>query len=110
MSGFDFDFITTLKLDNGDFDVLIQAKNFRPARPAPACNNPDSPAFSDCGDDAEVEEYTVHFYFQKEQVFFVEVPEKLLDILDEIITDKIFTKGEEIYMEEIMNNKGEEYE
>ncbi len=28
---------------------------FTPARPAPACSNPDSPAFSDSGDGAETD-------------------------------------------------------
>ena len=28
---------------------------YTPARPAPACSNHDSPNFSDCGDDEEIE-------------------------------------------------------
>jgi hypothetical protein len=100
MKKLDFDFISSLKLDNGNFDVLIQVKGFTPTRPAPPCNNPDSPLFSDCGDDPEFDEYIVHFYFMKNQVFFMEVPEDLLDIMEEEIYEMIFTKGDEIYWEE----------
>jgi len=108
MKKFDFDFITELKLNNGNFDILVQVTGFKPSRPAPPCSNPDSPAFSDCGDDPEFDDYKAHFYFSTtEKTFFIDVPEELLDIVDEIMFEKICTKGEEIYWNE---NKIEEKE
>jgi hypothetical protein len=103
MKKFDFDFSTELKLDNGNFDILVQVSGYLPTRPAPPCSNPDSPAFSDCGDDPEFDEYKAHFYFKTDQkTFFINVPEELLEIMEEVMFEKICMKGDEIYWEEIM--------
>jgi hypothetical protein len=100
---FDFDFITELKLNNGTFDILVQVTGYVPTRQAPPCNNPDSPAFSDCGDDPEFDDYKAHFYFSHPaRTFFIGIPEELLDLVDEIMFDKICTKGDEIYWNEML--------
>lgn len=38
-----------------DEDIIIEITHYKPGRPAPACSNPSSPAYSDPGDDVEVE-------------------------------------------------------
>ena len=45
---------TYLTVNGIDTDVTITAE-YRASRPAPACSNPDSPAFSDSGDPEEIE-------------------------------------------------------
>lgn len=40
-------------LDNIEIKFEIE---YYPGRPAPACSNPDSPLFSDPGDDAEIQD------------------------------------------------------
>jgi hypothetical protein len=39
-------------------DVEVECV-FTPGRPAPACQNPSSPAFSDCGDPEEIDDLHV---------------------------------------------------
>lgn len=36
-------------------EVEIEVLSYTPERPAPYCSNPDSPSYSDCGDDPEGE-------------------------------------------------------
>ena len=40
--------------------ILIDVTHYSPERPAPPCSNPSSPAYSDPGDDEEIE-YELYF-------------------------------------------------
>ena len=42
----------------GEIELLLEA-TFTPGRPAPVCSNHDSPAFSDCGDAALIEDIKI---------------------------------------------------
>ena len=50
-------------IDYEDFEIVFKVTGFKPARPAPPCSNPDSPAFSDCGDDGESGDIEAYFRF-----------------------------------------------
>jgi len=61
----------------------IQITHYRPGRAAPACSNPDSPEFSDSGDDPELE---FIIYFAGTQT---EIPEEMeylyTEMFDEVL-------------------------
>jgi hypothetical protein len=68
----------------------LKVKGFTPSRPAPACSNHDSPAFSDCGDDADFEDVAPFIVVKAKawntvdgRMQYVEI-EKAIPIPDEI--------------------------
>lgn len=78
-------------------EITLKVRNFKPSRPAPACQNHDSPAFSDSGDDAEYQD--VEVFFGGEQL-----PKNLADAILEILeednlTSDIIDQGEELAMD-----------
>lgn len=82
-----------IELDN-NFSLDIQVEGFKPARPAPACSNPDSPLYSDSGDCAEWEEMEIRIKFTTDnnpfksgtKIFFIDI--------DEATQEEIFDKYE----------------
>ena len=50
----DVEFRCTLEIEGGDIEVFVEA-NVTPGRPAPPCQDHDSPAFCDSGDPIEVD-------------------------------------------------------
>ncbi|HUU86385.1 MAG TPA: hypothetical protein VMX17_01360 [Candidatus Glassbacteria bacterium] len=81
---------------NIEIGLLVEITYYLPDRPAPACSNPSSPAYSDPGDDAELEFvlYTIDGKGKKK-----EIPEEF-HFLYETLYDEIFEKVEEIKDEE----------
>lgn len=99
MSRFNFEFIIEKEFKNSYVEIFINVKNYIPTRPAPICSNPSSPAFSDCGDDPEFEDYTANILILTEQgqIFFVPLPDDLHDVLETEIIDEIFKRGDKHY-------------
>jgi len=54
-----------LEIDLPEIEVEVDVTHYTPYRPAPYCSNPDSPKFSDSGDDEELE-YDLSFVFRGE--------------------------------------------
>jgi len=79
-----------------EIGLLVEITHYLPERQAPACSNPSSPAYSDPGDDAELEFllYTVNIKGEKK-----EIPEEF-HFLYAALYDEIFEKVEEIKDEE----------
>jgi hypothetical protein len=75
-----------------DLFLVIKVYGYKPARPAPACNNPDSPLFSDCGDDAEWD--SVDFYYFIDNKEYQIKDEEFCLYLEDILIDEIITVGE----------------
>jgi hypothetical protein len=103
MKGYNFEFTMSKSFPNAEVEIFIQVKDFTPERPAPACSNPSSPAYSDCGDSAEFGDYFVHMMIMTEQgkIFFIPLPDDLFALLEEEIIEEIFKKGEENHQAEL---------
>jgi len=97
--GFNFEFSMDYDFDNhSGTELFLQVNDFIPSRPAPACNNPDSPSFSDCGDDAEYDEFLVHIVIRHQgKVFFIPLPDDMYLLLEDELIDRIFNEGEKKY-------------
>lgn len=108
--GFNFNFTMPIEFKNMEAEIFIQVENFTPSRPAPICSNHDSPNYSDCGDDCEFDEYTAHLVYVLEsgRMFFLEIPEGMLDFYFDKIIDEIFEHGENHYCD--MQGEKEEHE
>ena len=109
MRGFDFEFSMDYDFDNhSETELFIQVRDFVPSRPAPACSNPDSPAFSDCGDDAEYDEFSIHMVIRHDKkVFFLSLPDTLYAAIEDEVVYKIFCEGEQRY-QKMLNDEYEE--
>ena len=115
----DFDFI-----DYHEFEIEVKVTGFTPERPAPACSNHDSPAFSDCGCPAEWSDVTMFFHLKKErfnnETNKTEVKEELIvPVPDEIVNfllenydfeETIYDKGHELCNDEPERDYDEDYE
>lgn len=103
MAGINFEFTMQEAFTNSDLEIFIQVKGFTPSREAPPCSNHDSPAYSDCGDDAEFDDYIASLIIVSSsgRVFFIPLPEELHDVLEIKITEEIFKRGEKHYYENI---------
>ena len=69
----------------------VRIDRYRPARPAPACQDHDSPRFSDPGNDEECE-FTL--FLQNEKGELVELEDS---IVYEQMTDTVFEYARELY-------------
>jgi hypothetical protein len=108
--------------DYHEFEIEIKVTGFTPERPAPACSNHDSPAFSDCGDSAEWNEVTMFFHLKKERFnveknkqevvkeLIVPVPEEIVNFLLENydLEETIYGKGHELCNDEPEHNYDED--
>lgn len=56
----------TVTLNVEELELAVEAI-VRPPRPAPACSNPDSPAYSDAGDPGELEAVRLDLTLEQEQ-------------------------------------------
>lgn len=73
-------------------EMSIEAEvDYSPARPAPACQDHDSPRFSDPGDDEMLEYGEMHFVFTRDGVKSrVKIPDALIEhVIDKIDGDVI---------------------
>lgn len=90
----DFEFETTREIT-----VRIKVKEYTPGRPAPACSNPSSPAYGDCGDDPEIGDVEI-FYIAEGGVEIEFTKENLESILDDMQFDEeMYEKAEDILYE-----------
>lgn len=87
----------TFEIEYEDFKVIAEIEDFHPSRSAPNCSNPDSPAYSDCGDDAEFDVKIMYFQFgNSEDPEIKKVPTDLADYLADIYSEQIIAKGEKL--------------
>ena len=100
------DFI--LKNDE-EVTIFIEVCHFTGSRPAPACSNPDSPAFSDCGDDCD---YDAEYYLIEEDGGEKELhySDPVLNELEDRLHQLICKKGEEESREIIFERELSHYE
>jgi len=86
-----------------EFDVtlklIIEVIHYTPARPAPPCSNPDSPAFSDPGDDFEME---FNLFLVSESGEKIELPKVLHYLYEELFEEIV-----EIYEDQLEIDQGE---
>jgi hypothetical protein len=75
-----------------ELEVLVEGK-FQRGRPAPYCNNPDSPKFSDPGDPAKVDD--VHVYLVKNGKR-LDIKEWISDEMYKDICDDMLIEMEEV--------------
>jgi len=72
------------EIDLTEIEVEVKVTHFIPYRPAPACSNPDSPKFSDSGDDEEME-YDLSFVcrdYNKTIIKTIPFPDELYEFID----------------------------
>lgn len=98
--GLDFSFTTKFEIDELEYNLKIDVEDFRPSRPAPPCSNPDSPRYSDCGDDAEWNNATASLVKDNGTIIPI-TEEQFLDYIfdDYVIIGRIIEKGEELSQE-----------
>ena len=82
---------------NIEIELRVEITHYSEERPAPACSNPSSPAYSDPGDDAELEFllYTIDDKGEKK-----EIPEEFHFLYEDLYDD---------VSEEVEKIKDEEY-
>ena len=88
--------ITDIKYELPGGITRIEIRGFNPGRPAPVCSNPDSPLFSDMGDDADIDEIEIFcniagIEFNLEEInpdLFYQVYDKILDRIFDICFDE----------------------
>jgi hypothetical protein len=99
--------IHTFKTTVGPYDtgVEVRVTRFDPGRPAPACSNPDSPAFSDPGDPEEIE-FGVFPVRGSKKRREREISNDLSAEIEEEITDKALGEMHE-YLEERASDAAE---
>ena len=108
----DFKFRAKMSLNNDDHmtNLLIEVDGFTPSRPAPVCNNPSSPLFSDCGDDPDFEEYRVYAILNDDgEETFTELSDDMLSEIEEDIIERIFEFGDEEYYKDY-DRKSDDYD
>ena len=97
-----FEFTTTR-----EFDIKIKVYGFTPHRPAPACSDHDSPAFSDSGDCAEYQDIEAFFVVREwvidkntyswklsDSTHEIPVPKEVWKAIEEELWDEITEEGE----------------
>lgn len=84
-------------------DVEVNVTNYTPSRPAPRCSNPDSYRYSDSGDGAGWDDFSV-------SVECIDITDLLSEkVLDEV-TEKVVEEGEQHARDIIEDRKAERYE
>ena len=94
----------------GDIYLEADVTGFHPSRPAPACSDHDSPAFSDSGDDAEADEVILYFVVEREvydrkekkninKISRYKVPSDMTDEIFDGVWDEIVCQCEEKYFD-----------
>jgi hypothetical protein len=82
-------------LDFEDFKVVLNIENYQPAREAPICSNPDSPAYCDPGDSEEWDvESAVFVFTRSDGEHRVPVPAALTDYLAKVNAEYISEQGQ----------------
>ena len=86
-----FDFSTYFELE-----IEIDVSSYTPYRPPPPCSNPDSPMYSDCGDDEEME-WMAYFIVEEKgtkKKKRIPVPEEVIRLMQDRIEDDIRDEAE----------------
>lgn len=79
-------------IDLSDVRIQVRVSDYHPRRPPPACSNPDSPAFSDPGDDEEME-YEIYLVMEKKDGDeFILLPEVLHSYFDQKYIEELVSK------------------
>ena len=81
----------TIETTEGELDIELEVEGYRMGRDAPVCSNPDSPRYSDCGDDADWD--YVNVYIGQINITS-ELPKDYLD--DKV--EMIVTHGDEHFL------------
>jgi hypothetical protein len=78
-----------------DFKIALNIRNFTPGRDMPACQNPDSPLYSDQGESAEYDIESAVFEFERSDgPHVIPVPAAFADYLADINAEEIINQGE----------------
>ena len=102
-----------VNLEEARVYLRVYLENFEPGRPAPACSNPDSPLFSDPGDDPEWDSMQVVLVFTKKTQkmnpitndFDEEILETEIDLPEEA-----YDAFEEAYLQDVIEDAIAQYE
>ena len=89
----DLEFYTVFR----GYELKVKVRGYRPSRPAPACSNPDSPLYSDPGDDAEISDYDVFFAEhdpKTKKVHLFPVPDDMVDFWGGDFDDLVYQESE----------------
>ena len=89
------------EIDYEDYKVVLEIEDFTPGRDMPACQNPDSPAYSDQGDAPEYNVRSAVFVFNRSDgPHVIPVPAAFADYLADINDEEIIKQGEKLCQSE----------
>lgn len=81
-------FTTTVEIE-----IEVDA-DYTPGRPAPACSNPSSPAFSDTGDASEIEVIEMYLVNGKKKI---KIPVDICDVICDTCIDELMDVADSVY-------------
>jgi len=72
-----------------ELEIEINVTSYTPYRPAPYSSNPDSPAYSDPGDDEECDYEMFFLLVDKNKKYKIPVPEEMYLLLHDKMSEEI---------------------